>query len=155
MKTSGKNLLIALIAHSLSKCGLELLEVFKKLEKSGLGSCEFIDGLTNPINIAIEASERNLNLLIVGCSTGDKGGYESGRFTIKEYEPLSYNERIDAEKLVKEVYEGFLGSIDVDSMARALRLVYEGKFRAVKIYCENDCDEVVSRTLNSICLTRA
>ncbi|MFN3805439.1 MAG: hypothetical protein ACK4SY_10310 [Pyrobaculum sp.] len=136
---------VALVAHSNSTCGLALLDMLKIYEGKSVGMCKIIDGLAGPLALLSQV-ERG-ELFLVGCCMG----YEQRCGDLLEYRPAAPEEIGDIQKLLKEIYEGLAGSIDVESIAASLRVLYGERFWAVKISCEDNCVETVSKMLFEIC----
>jgi hypothetical protein len=143
---SSKGLLVALVAHIMSECGLALLEFLRKYEGGDVGRCTFIDGLTNPINISLEARDRGLKLVVVGCNFAEGEGYE-----VEDVEPVK--DSSNAIEIVVNAWAGFLGSSDVNNLALALKLVHSDEFKVVKLRCLNieSCRNIISNLLSNLC----
>jgi hypothetical protein len=143
---SSRGLLVALVAHIMSECGLALLEFLRKYEGGDVGRCTFIDGLTNPINISLEARDRGLKLVVVGCNSAEGEGYE-----VEDVEPVKDNR--NAIEIVVNAWAGFLGSSDVNNLALALKLVHSDEFKVVKLRCLNieSCRNIISNLLSNLC----
>jgi hypothetical protein len=144
--TSSKGLLVALVAHIMSECGLALLEFLRKYEGEAVGRCTFIDGLTNPINISLEAKDGGLELVVVGCNSAEGEGYE-----VKDVKPVKNSS--NAIEIVVNAWAGFLGSSDVNNLALALKLVHSDEFKVVKLQCLNieSCRNIISNLLSNLC----
>lgn len=144
---SSRGLLVALVAHIMSKCGLILLEFLRRYEREIVGRCTFIDGLTNPINISFEAKDRGLELIVVGCES--KGGSEG--YEIEVIKPVK--DSSEATEIILDAWAGFLGSGDINSLALALKLVHTGEFKVVKLNCLNfeSCRNITLSLLSNLC----
>jgi hypothetical protein len=122
---SSRGLLVALVAHIMSECGLALLEFLRRYEGEAVGRCTFTDGLTNPINLSLEARDRGLKLVVVGCNSAEGEGYE-----VEDVKPVE--DSSNAIEIVVNAWAGFLGSSDVNNLALALKLVHSDEFKVLK-----------------------
>jgi len=133
----------------MSNCGLVLLEFLREYEGKTIGKCTFIDGLTNPINLSLEARDRGLELVIVGCELkGEGDGYE-----VYVFEPFRNSD--EAVKMIGDAWAGFLGSNDVNNLALALRFVHDDMFRVIKLRCSDlgCCKDIILNVLGNLCIS--
>ena len=153
--TTSRKYLIALVAHSITPCGLALLDVLREYERRELESCRVIDGLKNPVDLATEAMESGFELILFGCSFGNK---TMSRVESQIFNPIGLEEVGSEGRLVEIIYEGyagFLGSPDVVSLAKALRLLYSKPFRVILLHCHEimECKTLSLSTLKELCFT--